>query len=346
MIGIIGDQHFKDNLSYADYISDRRVAEKKAVLDFIVESFKDCQHVVFLGDNFNSKNNSSETNREFVEFLEKFGDKQLYLIAGNHEKKGNGKTAIDFIGEIKKDNWHVFTKPGTISIEEIACKNPVKLDFLPYMHKSELGAENRDDATRIIMNGLKGGDVLFAHHTISGSSWNGIKSESLMTEVVLPKDELEKRYKLIVGGHIHEPQLIGNTLVAGSLFTSEVGDIEKFIYILDYNLEKVDLRKIKVPCREIHKIENPTAEQLSSIPKESIVKVIVTNKAIDLEELRNQLQRFDASLIVEDFPNQRKKANIEEGAFDFSIESLLKLYAKEKDVDYEKLLSGLRIIND
>ena len=69
---LIGDTHWKDNLSYADYISDGRVAEKKEILDFIIESSKDCDHIVFLGDFFNSKNNSSEVNRQAVEFLEKF----------------------------------------------------------------------------------------------------------------------------------------------------------------------------------------------------------------------------------------------------------------------------------
>ena len=350
-IGIIGDQHFKDNLSYSDYISDGRKAEKKEVLDFIVETFKDCDHVVLMGDNFNSKNNSSETNRDFIEFIERFENKELYIIAGNHEKKGNGKTAIDFIGEIKKKNWHVFTKPNTISfvIKHAAMgpstlqPNIFKLDFLPYMHHSELGTENRDESTKKIMEGLKGGDILFAHHTISGSSWNGIKAESLITEVVLPKEELEKRYKFVVGGHIHVPQQIGNTLVTGSLFTGEVGETEKFIYIID---EKLECKSFKVPCREIHKLTNPTFNQLQKIPKNSIVKVIITVKGLDIEVLKKYLSEFDAHLLIEDYPSDRKKAHIEEGAFDFTLESLLKLYADEKQIDYSKLLNGLQLINE
>jgi len=349
-IGIIGDQHFKDNLSYSDYIEDGRKAEKKKVLDFIVKSFEDCEHIVFMGDNFNSKNNSSETNREFVEFIERFEDKQVYIISGNHEKKGDGKTAIDFLKEVKKINWNIYTKQNTKSfvfkhseVGPSTLTQPLfKIDFLPYMLNSELGVETTGEAIEKIIKDLKGGDILFTHYSISGTTFNGIKTETL-SEVVLPKKKLEKKYKLVVAGHIHAPQQYDNILITGSLFTDNVNEIEKFIYKIDENL---NIEKLKVPCREIHKLTNPTEKQLSNIPKSSIIKVIITNKEVNIEKLKEQLSKFDASLIIEDYPNERVKAHIEEGAFDFNIESLLKLYAEEKKIDYSQLLKGLELINE
>ena len=59
---ILGDLHLKNNLSYTEYISDGRVSEKKEILDFIIDQSEDCQHVVFLGDFFDAKNNSSQVN--------------------------------------------------------------------------------------------------------------------------------------------------------------------------------------------------------------------------------------------------------------------------------------------
>ena len=335
IIGVIGDMHFKDNLSYAEYIPDGRVAERKEILDFIVDSFEDCNHIIFLGDNFNARNNSSETNRMFVEFLERFGKKEVYIISGNHEKKGDGKTAIDFIGEIKKKNWHVFTRPSAMEIDGM------KVDFLPYMLNSELEVETSEDGAKKIMRNLNGGDILFAHHSITGTTFNGIKTD-VLKEIVLPKEKLEKKYKLVMAGHIHVPQKYDSIVITGSVFTAEVGEKEKYIFKINSDLK---VEPIKVPAREIVKIDEVIGTDWDSIPKDSIVKVIVTDKKTDVEKLKKILDRFDASLVIEDYPDERKKAHIEEGAFDFSIEALLKLYSEEKGVDYQKLLKGLQLIN-
>jgi len=334
-IGIIGDMHFKDDLSYADYISDRRVSEKQNILDFVVKSFEDCKHIVFLGDNLNSRNNSSETNRSFVEFIERFGDKDIYIISGNHEKKGDGKTAIDFLGEVKKPNWHVLTKPSTF------CLGDLEVDFLPYMLNRELGVETTEEAVDHILKELGGGDILFTHHCISGTVFNGIKTEDLK-EIVLPKEKVEEMYELAVAGHIHAPQQYGKVLITGNVFTTEVGEKEKFIYKIDENLK---VEKIHLPIRQIHKLENPSIEDLLKIPVSSIVKVVLSNKEIDFDKLEEHLLKFDAHLIIENYPSERKKAHIEEGAFDFSLEAVLKLYAEAKKIDHQKLLKGLHIIN-
>lgn len=341
----IGDMHFKDNLSYADYVADKRIAEKKGVLDLIVELASDCEHVVLLGDNFNSKNNSSETNREFVEFIERFGAKETYIISGNHEKKGDGKTAIDFLGEIHKKNWHIFTRPGTVSVGEEA--SPIKLDFLPYMLNSELEVETPEEASKEMVKGLKGGDILFAHHAITGTSFNGIKTE-MLHEPVLSKEKLEKKYKLVVAGHIHVPQQYGKVLITGSVFTSEVGETEKFIWKID--TDTMIVNQFKIPQRKIYKLEwqfDPDGgSEILGMDRHAIIKCTVKDKRVDIENVKRCLADFDASLLIEDYPDDRKKVKIEEGAaFDFSIEALLKLYAESKGVDHEKLVKGLELIS-
>lgn len=330
----IGDTHFRDNLPYADYITDRRETEKKEILDFIIKSSEDCDHIVFLGDFFHSKNNSSEVNRMGIEFIERFGNKHIYIISGNHCKKGDGKTSIDFLSEIRDKNWKIFTTPQTIYIGNL------KTSFLPYMLNSQLGVENSKEGALKIMTDLPSGDILFTHHAISGTSFGGIKAEELQ-EIVLPQNELEKKYSLIIGGHIHTPQAYGKILITGSLFTSEVGEIEKFIWKIDENLK---IEKIKVPSREIHKLENPSKQQIEKIPKNAIVKIIITDRQIDIEEVKDIASRFDASLLIENYPNERKKIHIEQGAFDFEIESLLKLYAESKNISLEKLIKGYELV--
>jgi len=339
LIGVIGDMHMRDFLPYADYISDKRVSEKNKILDFIVKTFEDCENIVILGDIFHSKNNSSETNKDFVKFIENFKDKNIYMISGNHSKKGDGKTAIDFLKEIKDRNWNVYTNVATATIKN--GTNPLKVSFVPYMFNHELDVTSSEEASDKLIKMMEGGDILFTHHAISGTTFHGIKTESLK-EVVLQKIELEKRYSLIMAGHIHDPQEVDKIVVAGSVFTAEVGEKEKFVWKIKSDLS---VEKIKLPGREIHKVENPTDTDLKKIKKSSIVKAIVTKKSINVDKLKEKLSVFDASLLIENYPNKRKKMHIEDGAFDFSIEALLKLYAKEKDVEVEKLLKGLALIN-
>lgn len=334
-IGIIGDTHFRDFLSYDSCLNGGRGSEKKEILNFILESSKDCDHIVFLGDFFNSRNNSSEVNRQAVEFLEKFKNKEIYIINGNHCKKGDGKTAIDFLREVKHSNWHVFTKPHDAQIGSL------KVSFLPYMLKSELGTENDEQSTEKIIKDLPGGDVLFAHYSISDTTFNGISTNSLK-EVVLPKVKLEEKYKQIITGHIHMPGIFGRTLLTGSVFNMDVGETEKFIWKID---ESLWTEQIKLPGRGIYKAINPTLEELAKLPKESIVKVIITDKKVNIDEIKNSLTRFDASLVLEQYPDERKKMhNIQEGALDFSPENLLKLYSEERGVELSKLLRGFELI--
>lgn len=336
---VIGDSHFKDNLSYSEYIEDQRIPEKKAVLDFIVESAKDCHSVVFMGDNLNSKNNSSETIREFTEFVERFNDKEVYIMLGNHEKRGNGKSALDFMMEISKPNWHVMSTPTDKIIEG------EKVSFLPYMSRVELGVNTDEEATQVLMKGLLGGTFLFAHHCISDTMGNAFgMSSNEFKEVVLPKKELEKRYKLVVAGHIHIPQEAGKTIITGSVFTHDMGEKEKFIWKLETKTQAVE--KLRLPCREIHKVDwNDDPDKIfGGIPSSSIVKCVVTVKGTDIELVKKTLKRFDAYLILEQYPNERTKVHFEEGAIDFSIPCLLKVYAKEKNIDIRILNEGYLLI--
>ena len=82
-IGVVGDMHMREKLGYADYFEDKRTKEKEGVLDYIVDKFKECSAIVFLGDQLNSRNNTSEVIKEFVSFVERFANKEVYILAGN-----------------------------------------------------------------------------------------------------------------------------------------------------------------------------------------------------------------------------------------------------------------------
>jgi len=332
---IIGDPHFREKLGYADYIKDGRKAEEQEVLDAIVKQSHDCDEVVFLGDNFNAKNNTSDVIKKFVVFLERFRGKQLYLISGNHTKHADGRTAIDFLKEINNPNWHVITT----GVEEING-----LTFLPYMTKPELDAKDDAEGIKKVMKMLPDGKILFAHHAIS-DSMAGVVSTNIFNEIVLPKTKLEKKFKLIIGGHIHTPQKVSEQIyIAGSIFNNEVGEIQKYVYKV--NRETLKVESFTLPGRGLYKVENPSVATLEKIPTSSIVKVVMTNPELEttIPAIKEFLERFDAFLFLEQYPTKRKKIHFEKGMLDLKVENLLKIYAKEKDIDLKKLNNAWKLI--
>lgn len=333
---VIGDIHLKEHLGYSDYIPDGRVGEKKQILDFIVEKGKECDSIVFLGDQFHLKNNPSEVIREFIEFVERFENKKIYILAGNHEKLGDGKSAIDFMKEVNKPNWHIITN---------SIKSYDNMVFCPFFYKGELKCKNNRTASTKLNKALleMDGNILFAHHAISDMSFNGMETNSLQ-EPILSKKQIEKKYHTIFVGHIHVPSINKRTIVAGSIFNNEMGEDGKKIYTLDTKDDKIEI--IDLPGRKIIKMENPTEEDVQMLTKGEIVKIIFTKQV-----KRNVILRLmeilptvcEAYLIVEKYRNEREKSHLDD-VVGMPIEELLRIYAKDKKVDEQKLIRGFEMI--
>lgn len=332
---VLGDIHWRDSLGYSQYIKDGRESEKKEILDFIVKQSEDCGIVVFGGDQFNQRNPLSETIKEFTEFLERFKNKEIYIIAGNHEIKPNGETAIDYLKTITNKNWHIITD----KIEKVG-----NMTFCPYFNKSTLGVKTDLAATKKIIQQFTKNDMLFVHHAVSETTTTSGISTNIFHEPVLPKKDLEKMFKLVVGFHIHSPQCEGRTIIAGSVVNQECGEHGKFIWKIEEKTLKVE--QIPLPGRGIYKLENPTIEDLIAIRNTNIVKVIMTAKVSKdmLEEIRENLEKFDASLLLEQYPSERKKLTVTDNILDYSVEKLLEVYALEKKVDLNKLKSAFELI--
>ena len=334
---IIGDLHLSDNLSYNDYIRGGRDEEKQKILNFIVEEASDCDKIIMLGDQFDRKNNSSTVIKEFTKFLERFNDKEIYIIAGNHEKRSDGTSALDYLKEIKNRRWRIVTD----KIENIG-----DINFVPYFTKAELEVKTNETGTKKIMKQLESNKILVVHYAISDSMTVSGCSTNLFDEIVLNRKDLQKKYQLIIGGHIHKPDVKDNVLIAGSIFTKEVGEIEKFVYKIDE--ETLKIKEIKLPCREIHKIENPEIKDFKKISTESIVKIIITDPKLKskVDDIKKELEKFDASILIENYPRERRKVHFDKGLLDMKIEDLLKIYSKRNGVSLPKLLSAWEIVKD
>ena len=333
---VVGDTHFRSNLSFADYIDDKREPEEKEILDFIIKQANDCSTVVFLGDLMNSRTNPPEVIKKAVNFIEAFDGKELFILKGNHDDYG-GKSTLDFLAEIKNKRWCIITN----KIEE---KNGMV--FCPYFTKQELDEKTNEDATKKLIKMLPDGNILFVHHAISGSKSKEIPV-SVFDEIVIPRLKIEKKYKSIFAGHVHTSSAINNSIITGAIFTHDVNEINTYVWKLD--IATIKTEQIKLPGRAIYGLTDPTLKDLAKLDKSSIVKVTITKKLDkkDMAELKDTLNEFDASMVIEQIKDERKKLYLEKGAsmIDFNINNLLKLYSDERNVPLDKLLKGLELIN-
>lgn len=332
---IIGDLHFKTELAYSEYFEDFRKEEEAAVIKKIIDESSDCQDVVLLGDQLNHKNNSSIAIDKFVKFLESFNGKNVYIIAGNHEQSSSGKTAIDFLKEVKHKSWNIFTNEvGKVG----------DMVFLPYISKESLGVNEHIEATRKVVEMLPDGKYLFHHHAYDSSVVGGI-SASLLSEVVLPADELSKKYLFVAGGHIHSHMSSGNILTAGSVFTSEVGEHQKYVWKLDTS--NLTITKIELPVRGLYKLEDPNVEDIDVIPDNSLVKIVLTEATTDddKKKIKQAITRIEAKIIIEQTTKKRNKTHATtEIVHDFSTENMVKMYAKSRGISEELAIRGFNII--
>jgi len=93
------------------------------------------------------------------------------------------------------------------------------------------------------------GDILFIHNAISDIKVTEQTQTNIFNGIVLPRQILEKKFKLIVCGHIHRPQVVGNTVITGSVFTSDINEIQKKIWTLDPI--SMSIKVIDLPGRPI-----------------------------------------------------------------------------------------------
>ena len=346
LIGVIGDLHLSPSLGYADYIKDGRKEEKQEILDFIVSSFDKCSSIVLLGDLLNSITNSPQVLRELTNFIERFTKKNIYIIAGNHEKKSSGDTALDYLSEIKNPLWHIITKDATkLQIGAISTT------FLPFLTKPELEAKDNEEALVKIMEKLEPADILFHHNTMSyNGKIVGLPLDiNLLPEPILPIDKLLKKYKLVIGGHVHNSTIIKeNAIVSGSIFNNSINEKQKYIWKISEDTLAVE--QIKLPGRAIYGITDPKNDDIINIPTNSIVKITLTKKRTvdEIEELKAKLKRFDAFILIERIPKVKKKMHYGKGEaiMNFDVNELLRLYGEEKKVDIDLLNHGFELINN
>lgn len=359
---VIPDLHAKPHLSYYDCVKDQREGEKQQILDFIIDQAKDCVYAVFLGDVLDAKSNPSLVLKDLASFLKRFSsddrDTNLILISGNHDAKSNGESAMDQFQQLENFiPWKIITKnPQKLTFND-GIADYLTATFLPYTFKQQLQAKTKEEGTKLLMDKLESSDLLFHHHAILTE--DNVEFMENFDEIVLPLNELRKKYKVALGGHIHTNtfQPDNGFITVGSVFTSEVGELDKYIVkiTVDYNkydpldnTRKITYENIKLPTHPIVKVINPTEEDIDKLDVNSIVKFVVTDKIYKDNLTENKLSKFYGYTINEMYKRERNKQNVStnENILDLDLNGLLIEYSKVKNVELKALQEGLEMVNN
>ena len=338
---IIGDLHLRYSLPYESCISDRRRSEWEKIKEKIIESAKECDAIIQLGDFFNQRHNHSSTNKEAVDFLSSFGDKEVHIISGNHSRYGTS-TALDFLKNIKP-NWHIYTEPQLIKIAG------TEAFVIPFTTPQLLGVQTKEEGVNKLMEMLPkdAKALVFAHHGVTGSKLHGVVAD-FFNEIVLPKEEMEKHFWHGFYGHYHGKQMLfPSTYICGNVFSNEVGDHSKSVWTYESNgTIDVVVNEIPLPVRPIHKVEwcDDAETKFAGIPDNAIVKCYVTTRGVDISTVKKALERFDAAIVIEQYPSDRQKIHFENDILDLSVETMIKNYSIAKKINYTDLIEGFEII--
>lgn len=335
---VVGDLHFRGTLPYGSAFSDGRRPEWEAVKDAIHKAAEDCDEIVLLGDNLHNRNNPSVVLHEFIRFLNGFHGKNIHILLGNHEKSGKN-SAIDFLKATHKDNWFVYT-----DIHFDISFADKKATFIPYVTPADLFVETIEEGSKQILDKLPANDICFVHLAITGTA-----NTDYFNEIMLEKDKLQALYTMTIGGHIHKSEFLSPTvLVAGSVFTSEVGETNKTVWIYDTETERgTPPEAVMLPVRGIYKVEVTDSNLYTafrSIPPYSIVKCYITDRRVNVDVIKTILEKYDATVLIEQYPRERAKVHFTEGSLDLSVENMLKVYAEVRKIDHHDLLSGFDMV--
>lgn len=332
----VGDMHFRQTWHHGQDFEDGRRDERLQIEDAIVAAAEPCDVVILGGDVLDARDNPSSVIKSLVHFLEKFGDKKIYLMGGNHDSDTSGKCALDFIRELSNKNWEV------VHDDIIGhADHGKRIAMIPYFRRQQLGVETDEGVVHAIMQRLDSPmgppDVVILHHAIAGTKTATGMMTDTFQEPAFAAEDLLKRAKRVLGCHIHLPADHGRLQIVGSVMNQDVGETEDK-RVLRWDSTTDEMESIVLPGRKLMKLVNPTAKQLAGIKDYNGLVKIVSDGPIEVPP-----GLAEKVIVVEMPKSDRKKVTMTD---DFSPQNLLKIYAEARDVPLDKLLKGWALINE
>lgn len=257
---IIGDPHLKaSSISLArDFLSwiERLTAEQKP--DFVIN----------LGDTFHTHNViRSEVMALVTDHVNAMASMSKYIIlVGNHDmahhKASDVHAWLPFVDKLK--NVRIVDKPLAVN----------SLMFIPYI-------DDVNQCQAVINDAALKAKIIFCHQTFKGANFGFLEAKD---GVVVP----EGFGGLIVSGHIHKGQRLGNLWYPGTPFAQEASDADqaKGVYLLDTASGEADFFEAPLPRWMTYKANVNNFEQvIETMSKRDRNHVVLIGTSSELSAL-------------------------------------------------------------
>ena len=319
-------------------------------------------HLVIAGDVFDSANPSIEAQELFVEFMKSVmqvceeEDLTCIVTVGNHDSNRRLGLWSDLVGK----NIHIVTDYAEIEIEDISF---LAVSFVkPSIAQTKFGMvfDTYNDAFNAYLpqGSAKKDYILVAHQTFEGCTTGSSESISFFDDAISQREVDE--FPLVMAGHIHKKQKIGNIYYPGSLMPYAFGDIYAGgITVWDINMAWGDASTLEITSelipvkllREFQIIRGSLKHCLDIPDTGAYTKIELVDENVPLDIALPELQMHFRNLVtaVSKIKDEwEADLNKEIVQFD-SIESALDSFCNQIDVpvlDSNKLRMVQEVVHE
>lgn len=310
----IGDVHIKTNsLNLTELLVDK-------VCTFVSENRVDL--IVLLGDilDEHEKIHTDAYNcaLKAVERLSNLGPPLVVLI-GNHDLINNQQFLTD------RHGFNALKKWSNVTIVDTVVSMTIKkhlLYFVPYVPPGRF-----EEALNTSGDSWKQASVIFAHQEFQGCKMGSIISKE--------GDIWPSEYPLVVSGHIHDYQKLGNVIYTGTPMQHSFGDSAKktvgyFTFSDTYEYTKIDLGMPKKKTFNFTLPDVNVSKILKYVTGDNKVKVVLNGKKAAFDTFKKTEeygQLLDLKVMIHFKAEREKKAVVEnEGEGDEETTSFENVY--------------------
>ncbi len=323
----IGDPHFK-----LDNIEDTR--QFISNLDKYLSAHDEINYIVVMGDVLHTHEKLHTTALNVaVDFFKMLVShkRNIYCLVGNHDATSNTifLTTNHWMNILK--GWKylsIIDYPTKVKIEDIfvvMCPYVPEGRFIEALDKIEDWKEAK---------------IVFGHQTVNGAKMGMIVAKDI--------DDWKQEYPLLISGHIHDKQIIGeNVYYTGSSLQHSFGEggdksLAKFLFpglnekIKISEIEEVylEIKKKKIIYADVSELEE-IQEKLKEKSSDTEYKIVLSGNESDFKALKN------SSL----FKDTIDLDNVKDIKFKTKQKELNKENTEEIEDDFYKCLESLVLKN-